>query len=482
MKTRVELHYKPEPTARRFHGSAKRVRCLMGPVGMGKSSICCWEILLRAKAQAAFNGVRRSRWAVIRQTYPELRSTTIKTFLDWFPDPLTTITYGAPITAKLAFPLEDGTEVDCEILFLALERPDDVKKLLSLELTGAWVNEWREVPHDVLKMLTARIGRYPSAAAGGATWTGIIGDTNPPDDDHWLFHLFETEKPEGYEIFKQPPALIRLPDGTYTANVGQIPGIPAAENVGHLAEGFNYWLNQVPGKDPQWIKVYVLGQYGSTMAGKPVWGEYNDALHFSENPLEPLRGVNLLVGLDFGLTPAAVIGQLAPSGRLMLLDELSSSSMGIKQFATDLLKPRLQNQFAGMAVRIKGDPAGTGRAQTDEKTCYEILSECGLVASPSRTNQFIPRREAVAKFMLRSGGFIVGPQCKMLRKALLGGYRYQRVQVAGEERYKDHPEKNIYSHIADALQYLAMDADYTATSETADNTMPEETVDLTAYV
>lgn len=478
---RLELHYKPEPTARRFHGSAARVRNLMGPVGGGKSSICCWEVLLRSKnQQPGQDGVRRTRWAIIRQTYPELRSTTIKTFLDWFPEPLTSIVYGAPITAELAFPLEeDGTRVQAEVLFLALERPADVKKLLSLELTGAWINEWREVPIEVLHMLTARIGRYPSKEMGGPTWTGIFGDTNPPDDDHPLYHLFEVEKPADYALFKQPPALVQV-GANYVANIGQVPGIPAAENINHLAEGFNYYLSQLSGKDPNWIKVYVLGNYGHTRSGKPVWPEYNDALHFSEQLVEPMRGIPLIIGMDFGLTPAAVLCQLTPHGQIILLDEACSTSMGIRQFVTDVLKPKLQNEYNGIRVRIKGDPAGRSRAQTDEKTCYDILAELGMMAAPSRTNDFLPRREAVAKFLLRHGGFAIGPKCKMLRKALNGEYQYERVQVTGPERYKDQPAKNMYSHIADALQYACMDADYTAT-DAVELSIPMDVVDHSTW-
>jgi hypothetical protein len=40
---------------------------------------------------------------------------------------------------------------------------------------------------------------------------------------------------------------------------------------------------------------------------------------------------------------------------------------------------------------------------------------------------------------------------------LIGGYRYERLKVAGE-RYRDRPVKDRFSHPHDALQYLCMKA------------------------
>ena len=82
----LTIDYAPAgEVARAFHQSDAFVRGLMGPVGSSKSSACCLEMFTRACEQTANQGVRRSRWAVIRNTYPELKSTTIKTWEEWFP-------------------------------------------------------------------------------------------------------------------------------------------------------------------------------------------------------------------------------------------------------------------------------------------------------------------------------------------------------------------------------------------------------------
>ena len=53
--------------------------------------------------------------------------------------------------------------------------------------------------------------------------------------------------------------------------------------------------------------------------------------------------------------------------------------------------------------------------------------------------------------------FLVDRRCPSLIKGFESGYAYKRIQASGE-RYDDRPEKNMYSHIHDALQYLLIGA------------------------
>ena len=452
------ITYVAEATAKLFHRSNAFVRGLRGPIGTGKSVTCCMEIMRRAREQEPFGGVRRSRWAAIRNSYPELKSTTIKTWQDWVPDDVAPMRWDAPITSLFTAKLPDGTRIECEMMFISLDRPADVKKLKSLDLTGVWINEASELPKAILDMSTGRVGRYPSKAMGGASWSGIIMDTNSPDDDHWWYKIAELDKPQGYEFFAQPGALLKVGE-KYIPN-------PAAENVHNHILGYEYWLRQIPGKDAQWIKVFVLGEYGSVHDGKPVYQEYNDSLHVRE--LTPLPGVKLQIGLDFGLMPAAVIVQNDARGRLLVIDELCGEDMGISSFLEDVLIPQLMKVYPEWwdkkdeLIECFGDPAGSQRAQTDEKSCFDEVKAAKLKIRGAKSNAWLPRRGAVAWFLTKlSAGqpmFLIDPCCKVLRKGLNGGYKYRRIQVVGEERYTEEPMKNSYSHPHDALQYVAMES------------------------
>jgi hypothetical protein len=456
------LIYKAEPTARLFHRSNSFVRGIRGPVGSGKTTAAILELYTRALEQAPFNGVRRSRWALIRSTYPELLSTTLKTFEEWIPRQVCRVVQSAPIRGMLNVDLPDGTKVEAEFLFLALDQEDDVKKLKSLELTGGFINEASETRRSILEMLTSRVGRYPSKQMGGASWSGIIMDTNPPDDSHWWYKLAEVEKPAGYEFWSQPPAMIKCFDKDkrpfYVPNDGS-HGQPAAENIQNHNAGFGYYERMVPGKDPEWIKVYILGEYGSVFSGKPVYPEFSPTVHIAKEELQPYRGLPLILAWDFGLTPSCAIMQMTPRGQLRILDEKSADNMGIERFARDVMKPFLATaKYTGIPFVSIGDPAGRQRSQTNEVTCMEMLEMQGFRTEAAPTNEFIPRREAVAWFLskLTDGepGFQLSPTCETLKRGFMGGYQYRRMKApGGGDKFAESPDKNEFSHLQDCVQY-----------------------------
>ena len=448
----------PGPEAARFHRAKGFVRGLLGPVGSGKSSSCCVEIVNHALRQPVYRGKRHSRVAVIRNTFPELKSTTIKTWQMWFPDNIAPMRWDSPITSHLRVPdIGDGTGLDLEVMFIALDSPQDTGKLRSLELTLGWINECSEVPKEVFDMLTQRVGRFPPKSWGGQVDTGVILDTNPPDDDHWYYKFAEEETPPDWSFSRQPGALIFT--GTDYKNPDHYKPNPLAENVQNISDGYQYWFNQIPGKAQGWIDVFLLGKYGTTGDGRPVYPEFDDNVHVSKTPLQYVSGAALFMGWDFGLTPACIVGQITPRGQLQILREYVSEDMGIRQFARNVVKPALVSTFPLTRMESACDPAGNTRSQVDEKTCVQELLEAGIYTETAGSNDFIQRREAVAYFLtqLSEGkpGFLLDPSCTQLRKGFNGKYRYERIRAAGE-RYKDRPVKDGFSHPHDALQYLCM--------------------------
>lgn len=426
----------------KFHKSDKFVRAILGPIGSGKSVACVMELFIKCIAQEpdAFS-IRKSRFVIVRNTYRELIDTTINTFFDWIPQSLG-IFKKMDMQFNLTLNLPDHTTVQAEFLFRALDKPDDIKKLLSLEVTGGWINECREIPKAIVDMLIGRLGRYPNKLhSNGATWFGLIMDTNPPDSDHWFYRLFEESCPDNYELFKQPSGLS-----------------PEAENIQNLPN--NYYQNMQTGKDKEWVNVYVHGMYGFVTDGKPVFPEYVDAVHSSNEELLPSKTDTIYVGIDFGLTPAATFGYLTATQRWNIFDELVTVDMGADNFSK-LLKRHILRNYPDNKILFFGDPAGVQRSQTNEQTPYDILHKNNINAYPAYTNDFMIRREAVAGCLSRldfigSPGIAIGSRCINLRKALAGGYKYKRMAVARAEIFADVPSKNKFSHVAESLQYLLL--------------------------
>jgi len=455
--TEIVKTYTSEPTLTRLHNSDAFYRCIMGPVRSGKSTGCSWELYKRAIEQnKAKDRVRYSRFAVIRNTYRELEDTTIKTWMMWFGHVGNFNQRSMTHTIRLE---DRGHIVDMEVLFRALDRPDDVKHVLSMELTGAWVNEAREVPKPIIDALGDRVGQYPPPSMGGCKWHGVIMDSNPPDEDHWWYKLAEVQKPKGllpdWEFFIQPGGLIEK-DGAFVPN-------PGAENIGNLNEGHAYYTKRLQGKSQDYARVYYCGQYGFVSDGRPVHPEYVDAVHCSKEVLQPIPGLPIIIGLDFGLTPAAVFVQRKPNGQYQIFDEIATEDLGIKRFGELLLSPKLNGEYAGYDFEIWGDP-GSGRSETDEQTAFSILQSMGIqaVPAPCPGNNTTVRRESLAQPLMRMidgrPGLVISPKCVQLRKGLAGKFHYRRVKVSGDEKYHDKPDKNFWSHVCEASEYAMVGA------------------------
>jgi hypothetical protein len=450
--------YVPNSTGQLFHSDDSFVRVVMGPYGSGKSTLSIADIVRRAcDGPVWYAGRRKSRWGIVRNTSGELQSTTLQTWLAWFGELGDVSKRQKPIlTYEHTFSFENLITdthgiVELELLFIALDRPEDVRKIKSLELTGCYINELSEVPKAALAHMKGRVNRYPSKAFCHAPyWSGIIADTNPPEDDHWIFDDFEKNHYEHHKLFKQPPGLIKNADDKWIRN-------PLADNVSNLPD--NYYEMLAEGQSREFVKVFCLGEYGSVGFGKRVYPEFNPDVHAVDN-LSAVQGDTLLIGWDFGLTPACVVMQLSPRGQLLVLKEYVGDGMGIRSFADSIVIPSLAKDFPYCKVGVSvADPAGNNRSEVvEEMSCIGELSSLGIPTKSARTNDIDPRLGSVRYFLNKmvdgKPGFVLDRKnCPTLFKGFVKDYVYARVAVSGEERYKDKPNKNMASHPMDALGY-----------------------------
>lgn len=436
--------------------SWERVEAIMGPLGSGKTVQSCQKLFDAMCAQAPNSqNVRPTRWYAVRNTYANLLTTTTKDWLEIYGE-LGHYSEGnkKPPTHTLDFDIEDGTTVNAELVFIALDRPDSVKKLRGAQVTGFWLNEMKELPKAIVDMADLRHGRYPSMAAGGVnpTWHGMIGDTNAPDDDHWYYNLAEEVKPDGWRFHKQPGGLIKDGD-SFKVN-------PHAENIHNLPDG--YYLKGMEGKAKDWILVNLCNEYGVVMSGKPVYPEYVDSVHCMQDNYKPNKKHPIILGCDFGRTPACALLQYLPDmGRYVGFDEFVTENMSASLFAPEL-KRYLDQHYSGFEFAVGGaDPSGNNKGEQVEVSAIMILRKHGINVRGVHTNDPLVRRASLTNNLTRlcmdgKPGFLISPKAKVWRKGLAGGFCYKRVQVAGDERYKDEPDKNRFSHVCEAGEYGLM--------------------------
>ncbi|MEJ2655590.1 MAG: hypothetical protein P8012_00130 [Desulfobacterales bacterium] len=458
-----KLSYKAHKTLSRFHHSKAFHRAIRGPRGSGKSTGCCVELGIKGQQQAPYHDLRQTRFAIVRDTYRELEDTTIKTWCRWYPEEFTGPINRGTMSHTIRQKLPDGTMWEMEALFRALDRPGDIKKTLSLELTGAYINEAKNTPFGIISGLDDAIGRFPpkdlSVGFNGPTWAGMILDTNSPDDDHWWYKLDEQFRngeldPKAWQFFDQPGGLIER-GGKFFAN-------PKAENLENLPDDF--YLMRMVGKSKDHIRVYYCNQYGFVIDGMPVHPDYVDATHCPGEEINPAKGRAVIVGIDFGLTPAATFGQQLVNGRWVVFDELVTERMGADNFGREL-KLKIQSEYPDFKFKFYGDPAGGDDSQTDERTCFQVLATHGINAEPAvvkskaRNDTEIRRgalRAPLTRMIDGKPGILISPKCKVLRKALSGGFCFKKKQIVGSEQYHATPDKNKYSHVAEACEYMCI--------------------------
>lgn len=458
--------YKPTDTQREFMLDPQYVRVLAGPVGGGKSVTCVHELVRLACGQAPnAKNIRKTRAVIVRNTADQLALTTRKTVFDWLPPGEAGIWKSVEKTFTLIAKLPDGTTVESEWLFIALDTPDDVRKALSLETTFLWGNESRELHSEVVDGLLGRLNRYPSMKDGGPTRSCALFDTNMPDEDTWWHDKMENP-PSNWAIYKQPPAIIK--PAVYIEKFGEEPDEvlldkdanewcvnPEADNYHHLPK--SYYPNLIPGKTEDWLRVYLRSEYGRSLSGAPVYEKtFTPDFHIAKDHLKPIRGEDypIIIGVDFGRTPSAVFKQRDPRGRVLTLAELTSENMGIETFIATKLAPFVANNYAGCTMLCAPDPAGFAKQQLNELTLVDALKRAGFKCVKPPTNKPELRIQAVERLLMQQvegkAMYLVDPRCTMLIKGFKSGYRY-KIKKSGE--MEDRPDKNEFSHIHDANQY-----------------------------
>ncbi len=522
------------PTGYNFLLDRSPVQMIRGAYGSGKTVVCCTKIMMLALEQEPGpDNIRRTRAAIVRNTAPMLLQTTMETWLGLFPEiECGSVRRTAPMRQVIEVPPGRNGEpgLRLEIDFLALDRPKDVRKLLSYEGTIIYFNEVREIPKAIIDAADARVGRFKRMVAGvRPTWYGILADTNPPDTHHWYYSAEagldpvsreHVGVPEGWSFHVQPPAVLEVKDdgGGAWRSIDKDPRFadiveydeslilraggrtwvvnPRAENLPnlpvhpHVDPTLNvrgrgsYYGRMLQNKSLDWITVYTQGRFGYVREGKPVIPEFmvdvhvTDALDF--NPDLALGG-----GIDMGgntLQPAAVLFQRTFRGQLFVGAEAIGDDMGIDRFAQVI--HRVKAEFAPDIPfgHLYADPAGRVRDGIYETVAFDAMISRGIPVLPVTSNSIGLRIDAIKAPFNRmidgKPGILIHRRCANLIAALNGKWHYRTLQRVsqGEIIHSETPEKNHpYSDVGDALGYGCM-----GSGEVAALIVPPPTIQSTA--
>lgn len=419
-----EITFKPNLVQKQFIESRAQADLFSSRMGEGKSAGLVWANFYHVRHNPGASDV------FMRDTWENLRSTTLKEFFKWFPPGV----FGTWHEQKKTFTWAEGVARGTTE-FLGLDDPADAGKLQSREIAGFYVDEPAPAAQSggiselVFDIALSRL-RQP-----GMNWYAAKLATNNPDETHWTYKRFVDPGTEGFVAW-QPTA---------------------PENERNLPPDYYATLRRVWSHRPALIERFVEGKYGFLHEGKIVTPQWSDQIHLGIG-LIPVRGQKLDLLWDFGLNPTCIITQVTPLGHWLILDAFVGEDIGVQELIVNEVKPTLVAKYKGFRWRHIGDPAGNQREQSSSRrsAVRVVLQELGgtFVAGPKGLSERLEPLRAVLTRTIAGRGLVQVDRrnAAAVWQALRGGWHYH---VSRTGVISADPVKDIHSHPGDAMGYGA---------------------------
>lgn len=477
----------PGPVADAFMRSRAFICNIIGPVGSGKTMAALQKGLRVAAMQGGVkdeNGItwRKARIGVIRESYPSLKSTTLKSWFNIVPESEGKFLWSAPFTHSFRKILRrdaDGRPIDVldvEFEFRAIGDQTVEEACRGWEVNAVIVDEADLQPSDLVPYLTGRIGRFSDLSPELVVDPQIIISMNMPDIENHAYVLAMDREIEGLTEEDKAQLSEALGGRELVETFIQPGGMePDAENIHNLPNGRGYYVLQVAANKhkPGYVDRMVHNKPVAMMYGKPVNGEFQHSAHVGQCIYNPRR--KLIVGIDQGLFAAAVGLQRDEYGNIRSLFEVVNLSddrkrllkVGPTAFGWKLRNAIIERYPAieKEDIRFVCDPAAFAAGDREDNEHDWVLA-CQAALNlgkihKAKSNRAALRNEAIWRVQSTRHGYQVDPSCRHLIKAHSGGYRYEKEDLKTGET-KGHVEiaNTIYTHVADAEQYAALEGEH----------------------
>lgn len=472
----------PGPIAQAFLQSRAFVSFIIGPVGSGKTLTALRK--LRRVAQRQHGRVdeqgrtwRKGRVGVIRESYPNIDKNTLPSWFRMHPETDGKFNWRAPYTHQLRLIQQDDEMgrakdiVDVEVEFRAIGDKSVEEACRGWELNAVLIDEADLQPHELLAYLAGRVGRFSDLDPALVVDPQIICSLNAPYTENWTYRLAiekdfgDVLTPELVEALKGRPLI-----ETFVQPGGREPG---AENLHNLPNGRGYYFIQaalnrhVPG----YVDRMIDNKPVPMQHGQPVNPNFRYDVHVRQLDYDARRP--LILGVDQGLFAAAVALQRTVMGQVRTLREAvifreegvtlqKTGPTAFGQRARQMLNDHFPNVKPDM-LRVRCDPAAfaaSDRGDNEHDWILAFQKALGYKVRRAKSNRQSLRLEAIHKAMAERDGYAIDPACKHLIRAHLGGYHYRKAEVTGGE-LRGHLEiaDTIYTHVADAEQYAALEGE-----------------------
>lgn len=426
-----EIKFVANPTQRKFIESRAEADLFDSRKGEGKSCSLAWAIFYHTKHNPG------ATWLVIRDTWENLRRTTLSEFLMWFPDGV----FGTWVAGNKEYIWNPACGMKGKVIFLGAETEDDSSKIASMPLAGVAIDEPSPaagssggVAEFIFDTALAQL-RQPKM-----NWYAAKLAQNNPDESHWTYRRFWEPG--------QPPNpksnLLPAQESGFKAWQTQEP-----ENLANLPPDYYESMKQRWAHRPDLLRRFAEGKHGFQQIGKALTPEWDDTMHLVDN-LEPIPGEQLHLFWDGGLNPTCVIAQVSNLGKLLILESHVGDGIGMLQLIESVVKARLTTRFRGFSWRHIGDPNLVSKDQGNSETRASrvITKELGgaFIQGPVDEDSRIEPLRALLK---RNDLVVDKHRAREVWYALRGGWHrhISRTGAVGSI------EKNEHSHPGDATGY-----------------------------
>jgi hypothetical protein len=416
---------------------------IIGPGGSGKTIASGKKALVEAqRIWPGADGVRRYVLGTWRQKYVNIWKATIPSWWKLFPRdmPGSKWSGASPREAEHTLTFEDANgRIVLTNRFRAFGETADPDDILGNEFTDCYLNEWPTLPEDLFTALVDRVGREPPRHVIRRAGR-FFGDGNAPDVLSYLFRDFYETPKGGHILHRQPSGLS-----------------PQAENIAAMGRGYYENSAAMNAHRPWWIKRMIHAQPGFTRANDPVYPAWDDDRNMSATTLTVMPELPVLVGIDGGLTPAAVYAQETSQGQLRVLAEIALKRGGMKELSVEMLAIEATPRFKGCSFACECDPSMVAGEDTELGSDRSRLAKyLGRKVDLSPTNNPDTRWEGVRAKIRHSveggqPGLLVDPCCKGLRRGFNQTYAF--VDIAGTND-RGRVVKTFDSHAHDGLQVV----------------------------
>lgn len=473
----------PGPVSDRFLLSRAFVSVIIGPVGSAKTVTALRKLRRlgqqqKGKVDAQGRIWRKARCGVIRESYPNIEKNTLPSWFRIHPESDGKFGWRAPYSHKLRIIQrvdERGDAIDIcdfEMEFRAIGDKSVEEACRGWEVNGVMIDEADLQPPDLLAFLSGRVGRFSDLDPEMVVDPQIILSLNAPYTDNWVYKL-AIEKELGDLL---DPDLVAALHGRPLIETFIQPGgrETGAENLHNLPNGRGYYHIQAALNKhrPGYVERMIDNKFVPMQHGQPVNPDFKYADHV--RPLDWDRRRPLILGIDQGLFAAAVAQQRSLMGQIRTLRETvifreegkSLQKIGPTAFGR-MCRQMLADHFPDIKpemLRVRADPAAfaaADRADDEHDWVLAFQAALGARVSPAKTNKQALRLEAIHRAMGERDGYAVDPSCKHLIRAHLGGYHFRKAEI-GEGEMRGHLQiaDTIYTHVADAEQYAALEGEH----------------------